>query len=170
MPYVDENLNPGELVEYQTRLHWIVLFEFSVAAFVLGFTGLVVVGGALFGSNDSPSGMATMGVAIVGIVLMLLAAGLMWLGTRFRAATEMAVTNRRIIAKRGLLSTMTIELFLKNIESVRVEQGMLGLMLGYGDVVLRGTGGTRERFTNMDSPLEFRRQAQLQIEAFHKQS
>jgi uncharacterized membrane protein YdbT with pleckstrin-like domain len=82
-----------------------------------------------------------------------------------RNATEMTVTNKRVIVKVGLFRKQTIELFMSKLESVRVEQGLLGRMLGYGSIVVRGTGGTAEPFKNVRSPLEFRRQVQQQSEA-----
>jgi uncharacterized membrane protein YdbT with pleckstrin-like domain len=76
----------------------------------------------------------------------------------------MAVTSKRVIMKVGLLRKRTVELFLPKVESVRVEQGLLGRMLRYGDIVVRGTGGTAEPFKNVRLPLEFRRQVQQQSE------
>ena len=81
-----------------------------------------------------------------------------------RTTTEMAVTSKRVIVKVGFLRKDTIELFLPKIESVRVDQGLLGRMLGYGNIVVKGTGGTAEPFKNICSPLEFRRQVQQQSE------
>jgi uncharacterized membrane protein YdbT with pleckstrin-like domain len=82
-----------------------------------------------------------------------------------RNATEMAVTHKRVVVKVGLLRKRTIELFLSKVESVAVEQGLLGRMLGYGSIVVRDTGGTAEPFRNVRSRLEFRREVQQQSEA-----
>jgi uncharacterized membrane protein YdbT with pleckstrin-like domain len=81
-----------------------------------------------------------------------------------RTATEMTVTNKRILVKTGLLSRRTFELLLSKVESIGVEEGMLGRVFCYGSVVVRGTGGTPELFKNIDHPLEFKRQVQQQIE------
>ena len=70
-----------------------------------------------------------------------------------------------MVVKVGLLRKQTIELFMSKLESVRVEQGLLGRMFGYGSIVVLGTGGTAEPFKNVRSPLEFRRQVQQQSEA-----
>jgi uncharacterized membrane protein YdbT with pleckstrin-like domain len=77
----------------------------------------------------------------------------------------MAVTNKRVIIKTGLLRRRTFELLLSKVESIGVEEGLMGRMFGYGSVVVRGTGGTPEPFANVGHPLEFRRQVQQQIEA-----
>jgi uncharacterized membrane protein YdbT with pleckstrin-like domain len=86
------------------------------------------------------------------------------LGYLTRKATEMAVTNKRILIKTGLVSRRTFELLLSKVESIGVQEGLLGRMLGYGSVVVRGTGGTPEPFSTITHPLEFRRQVQQQIE------
>ena len=80
-----------------------------------------------------------------------------------RNATEMAVTNKRIIIKVGFLTKRTVELFLSKVESVGVEQTLAGRVMGYGSMAVRGTGGTNEPFHHVANPLEFRRQVQHQI-------
>jgi uncharacterized membrane protein YdbT with pleckstrin-like domain len=80
-----------------------------------------------------------------------------------RRATEMAVTNKRVIVKSGLANRRTIELLLPRIESIAVEEPALGRLLGYGTVIVRGTGGTPESFPQIARPLEFREQVQRQI-------
>jgi uncharacterized membrane protein YdbT with pleckstrin-like domain len=77
-----------------------------------------------------------------------------------RRTSEYAVTNKRVIAKEGWLSRRTVEMNLPRIESLAVQQGMGGRMLGYGTVDVIGTGGTRERFSRIGAPLEFRRAVQ----------
>ena len=74
---------------------------------------------------------------------------------------EFAITNKRIIIKVGFISRRTIEMNLAKIESVTVDQGILGRILGYGNITVIGTGGTREPFHRIRSPLDFRK-------AFHQ--
>jgi uncharacterized membrane protein YdbT with pleckstrin-like domain len=82
-----------------------------------------------------------------------------------RASTEIVVTTRRVLIKTGILERRTIELLLSKIESVDVTESVSGRMLGFGRVVLRGTGGTPETFERVANPLEFRRQVQSQVDA-----
>ena len=82
-----------------------------------------------------------------------------------RNATEMAVTNRRILIKSGILSRRTIELLLSRVESIVINEPFFGRMFGYGTVIVRGTGGTPEPFQQIAHPTEFRRHVQEQIEA-----
>jgi len=76
------------------------------------------------------------------------------------STSEFAVTNKRIIIKTGFISRKTLEMNLSKIESVNVDQGILGRMLGYGTIRIFGTGGTRESFLKIKQPLEFRKKFQ----------
>jgi hypothetical protein len=41
-------------------------------------------------------------------------------------------------------------------------------VLGYGTIIVTGTGGGKEPFHKIDDPFEFRRQVQEQVEAIQK--
>ncbi len=82
-----------------------------------------------------------------------------------RATSEVAVTNRRVIIKVGLVSRRTVELNLEKVESIGVEQTVLGRILGYGTIVVVGTGGTKEPFRRIADPMGFRRAVNLATEA-----
>ena len=74
--------------------------------------------------------------------------------------SEFAITNKRIIIKVGFISRRTLELNLSKVESVTVDQSILGRILGYGTITVIGTGGTKEPFGDIREPLDFRRQFQ----------
>ncbi|MBP7763682.1 MAG: PH domain-containing protein [Deltaproteobacteria bacterium] len=71
--------------------------------------------------------------------------------------SEFAVTNKRIIIKTGFISRNTFEMNHSKIESINVNQSILGRILGYGTIVIMGTGSTREPFDRIRDPLAFRR-------------
>ena len=73
---------------------------------------------------------------------------------------EFAITNKRVIIKTGLISRKTFEMNHSKIESVNVDQGILGRILGYGTIRIVGSGGTREVFPNIRKPLDFRKKFQ----------
>ena len=89
---------------------------------------------------------------IVGVGLVLL----IWAWIRYRT-TEFAVTDRRIIAKKGLISRSTVELFLDKVEALQVEQSVMGRLLDFGTVSIHGTGATQEPFSNISAPLLLRK-------------
>ncbi len=161
MGYVEQNLIPGENVIYRARLHWIVLFWPGVIAILFGLPGLALLMGSL-GSTSSRDGSAG-GMAGMGIILLLVAAITLAGGVLARSAAQFAVTNKRVILKMGVVRRRTLEMFLNKIESVGVDQGIIGRMLGYGSIVVRGTGGSAEPFDKIYHPLEFRHQVQQQI-------
>jgi hypothetical protein len=170
MSYVERNLVPGETLLYQTRHHWIVLIGPLMVALLLGLPGLWLLFEALGKRPELdeyaarvPGGAQTF--LILGVILVIIAlANLAW-GMVKRSATEMAVTNRRVLIKTGMGSRRTLDLMLSRVESIGVEETMWGRVMGYGSVIVRGTGGTPEPFVKISNPQEFRRQVQQQIGA-----
>lgn len=156
--YVDANLIAGETVLYRTRHHWIVLVAPAIVSGLLAIIALgLIVQGVSGGSSE----------AAMGLFVLILTALIIGVPIWQRAAAEMAVTDKRVIFKIGLLTRKTLELMLIKVESVGVEQGVFARMLDYGTLVVRGTGGTFEPFHKVAHPLEFRRQVQQQVELSH---
>jgi uncharacterized membrane protein YdbT with pleckstrin-like domain len=87
-----------------------------------------------------------------------------------RATSEFAVTNRRVIIKVGLISRRTVELKLEKIESIGVNQSILGRIFGYGTIVVNGTGGTNEPFRGLARPLDFRKAVNVASEAHAREA
>lgn len=169
MSYAEKHLIAGETVQYETRLHWIVMVGHALIAAVLALVGaavLLVPASAVNSATTSYSGA----LRWAGIGCLLAAVVCFGIGLVRRNATEMAVTNKRVIVKTGLADRRTIELLLQRIESIAVEEPALGRVLGYGTVIVRGTGGTPEVFPQIARPLEFREQVQRQISGEPKSS
>jgi len=168
MTYVDKNLVPGETLLYQTRHHWVVLLVPVLIGLLVGVPGAYLLmrafmlrsgpGVGLGSSTISPQGMA-----IVGAILLFAGIVTFAYGIVRRNATEMAVTTRRVLIKTGLASRRTLDLMLGRVESIGVEETVFGRMVGYGTVIVRGTGGTPETFEKIAHPQEFRRNVQEQI-------
>jgi uncharacterized membrane protein YdbT with pleckstrin-like domain len=157
--YVDANLIAGEKVTYRGGLHWIVLVApISIAVVIVLFgVAMLVAGGSAKETDLRELAYSAGALAILVAAIYLLVAILEW------RAAEFAVTNKRVIFKVGVLKRRTQEMFLEKIESVNVDEGLLGRALDYGTVAIRGTGGTLEPFRNISHALEFRRQVQEQI-------
>ena len=77
-----------------------------------------------------------------------------------RNTDEFAITNKRVVIKTGLISRKTVELNLNKIESVNVDQTIMGRIFGFGNITIIGIGGTHEFFLNIRKPLEFRKKFQ----------
>jgi uncharacterized membrane protein YdbT with pleckstrin-like domain len=138
--YVDSNLAPGEQVIYRGQVHW-VIYLMPVVLVAFGLT-LAMSGGR-----------AGFFVVAAG----LLAGVIAWVR---QTTSEFAVTTSRVILKTGFLSRRTIEINLARIESVQVEQDIIGRLLNYGTMIVIGTGGTREPFSMIDNPAGFRHAVQ----------
>ena len=79
-------------------------------------------------------------------------------------STELAVTDKRVIAKTGLISRKTIEQRLAKVDAIRVNQGILGRILGYGTIIVSGSGMSAEGIKNISNPLAFKRAVEEQIQ------
>ena len=74
-----------------------------------------------------------------------------------RWTSEFAITNRRVIIKVGLFRRRTLEMNLSKIESILVNQSIFGRIFRFGDIVVVGSGGTREPFASISAPIKFRK-------------
>ncbi len=149
MGYVERHLLPNERVIYKTRLHWI-LFARPVLMTLFALV-LTVAVGAL-----------TRIEWIWYLTLLVIVAGLAWSGihTIELLTSEFAVTTTRLIFKVGIVARYTTELLLGKVESIGVQQKLLGRLFNYGDLVVTGTGGAREVFLRVHDPIAFRNHVQ----------
>ncbi len=97
----------------------------------------------------------------IGILLWLIAAARYF-------TTEMAITNKRVIAKFGFVSRRTVEINLQRIESIQVHQGLFGRICNYGSIVVSGAGNPQAPIPGISDPLGFRRSFSESQEAFAK--
>lgn len=74
-----------------------------------------------------------------------------------RWLSEFVITNRRIVIKEGFIARRTFEMNLSKIETVNVDQTVMGRLLNFGSITIIGTGGTRETFHNIARPMAFRK-------------
>lgn len=149
MGYVERHLLAGERVVYKTRLHW-VLF---VKPALLMLVGVILM--VLLRQVQDPPWLWIFGAAVALI-------GLVWAFVHYVEVmtSEFAVTTSRLILKVGLISRYTTELLLAKVESIGVQQGLIGRLLNYGDLTVTGTGGAREVFRRVRDPIGFRNHVQ----------
>jgi uncharacterized membrane protein YdbT with pleckstrin-like domain len=100
-----------------------------------------------------------MGMVVLGVLLLVVVVGLFFLVAAWIKvhSTELAITNRRVIAKFGFIKRDTVEINLEKVEALRVEQGFWGRVLNFGTILMTGTGGSIEPIPNIADPLVFRR-------------
>jgi uncharacterized membrane protein YdbT with pleckstrin-like domain len=145
--YVKSVLQPGESIRAIGKLHWIIFTR----AFVLLAAGLVLLiyGGTLSQRLGRLVELVGWLALALGVLALLHAWFIRWI-------TELAVTNYRVIYKRGFLSRYTVEMHMNKIETIDVEQSILGRLLGFGTIRLRGTGQGIENLRQIAAPLELR--------------
>jgi uncharacterized membrane protein YdbT with pleckstrin-like domain len=147
MSYVQRVLQPGEDILYSTKLHWWIYLP-AIGPLLLS----VALGlGSFFVTPE-------LGLALlVGAGIFLLVALPVFLRAFIaRATTELAVTSKRVIHKTGLFRRHTFEMNVSQVESVGVEQSILGRIFGFGELSIYGAGGSPQRIPTIRDPLNFR--------------
>jgi uncharacterized membrane protein YdbT with pleckstrin-like domain len=146
--YIDEILQPGEKVLYSTNLHWIFYWR-AIAAWI---AALVLL---LLSHATTAEGIILLCLSASAVIAL---AALYWTVAAWflRWTTETDVTNLRVVHKAGFVRRRTFEMSLDKVESVDVNQSILGRILNYGDVTILGVGEGRETIANIASPLAFR--------------
>jgi uncharacterized membrane protein YdbT with pleckstrin-like domain len=146
--YIDDILQPGEKVLYSTNAHWIFYLP-AIAAWIVAVI-LLVLSRLVVGDTWTLFCWAL--AAIAAIV------ALFWMAKAWfhRWTTETDVTNLRVVHKTGFIKRRTFEMSLDKVESVDVNQSILGRMLNYGNVTVRGVGEGAETISTIASPLDFR--------------
>jgi uncharacterized membrane protein YdbT with pleckstrin-like domain len=145
MSYVERVLQPGEQVRYISSIHWIMYWPgvtvalLAVAAYWFGETRLL----------PKVWLYTAYALALVAVVLLVQEWYQWWI-------TEIAVTNRRVIYKRGLIRLQTNEMNMDKVESVQVNQSVLGRMFDFGTVKILGTGEGFEALRTIAGPIKLR--------------
>ena len=146
--YIDDILQPGEKVLYSTNAHWIFYLP-AILAWVLALVLLVL-------SRATITEGITLLCLSAAVVVAL--AALYWMAKAWfhRWTTETDVTNMRVVHKSGFIKRRTFEMSLDKVESVDVNQSILGRIFNYGSVTVRGVGEGAETIDTIASPLDFR--------------
>lgn len=155
MGYAEQNLMPDEQIIYKANLHW-ALFLRPTGFLLIAIVLLLIASGR---SIDSDLGFL---YCLAGILILIsIVSGIGALIT-YRT-TEFALTNKRVIAKTGWLRRRSVELLLQKVESIGVNQSILGRILNFGTITVTGTGGTKEPFNSISAPQELRKCVNAQV-------
>ena len=145
MDYVQRVLQPGEQVRHISSIHWIVYWPGVVVAL------LAVVAYWLSDTRLLPGiwRYTAYALALVAVVLLIQQWFQWWV-------TEIAVTNRRVIYKKGLIRRQTNEMNMDKVESVQIDQSILGRMFDIGTVRILVTGEGLEALHTIAGPIKLR--------------
>ena len=71
--------------------------------------------------------------------------------------TELAITTKRVIVKHGFIRRRTVEININKVESIQVDQEVMGRMFNFGTLVIAGAGNPQAPITGISSPMAFRK-------------
>jgi uncharacterized membrane protein YdbT with pleckstrin-like domain len=146
--YIDDILQPGEKVLYSTNAHWMFYLP-AIAAWIVAIVFFVLSRMVI---ADTPV-LLCLSMAAISAVVALYKMLTAWF---HRWTTETDVTNLRVVHKTGFIKRRTFEMSLDKVESVDVNQSILGRILNFGDVTILGVGEGKETISTIASPLAFR--------------
>jgi uncharacterized membrane protein YdbT with pleckstrin-like domain len=149
MSYVARVLQPGEVVRYVAGLHWILYAPGIVLWIAAGILAIVRPEASQSWFLHWTAVIAAWLCFAIGVAVVAWAWFQWW-------TTETAVTDRRVIYKTGFIQRNTTEMHMDKVESVDVKQSILGRILDYGDVEIRGVGTGFEPLRKIAHPLELR--------------
>ena len=152
MGYVESSLAPGENLITKAQLHWGIFVSPALNSFLFL---LLLVWSYIGETNITCACIAW--IFFVASILVLIRTGMTLISTEF------GLTDRRIIAKRGIIKRDSLELMLNRVESIAVDQPLVGRLLGYGSIVVTGTGGTKHKYLAIANPMELRNQVNNQL-------
>ncbi len=141
MSYLRKHLMPNEKIIAESQLHWIIFF-------MPVFYSILLIIYTIYRPLQFPLIIDQVGMAFVAIAWFL--AVLRYL------TTEFAVSKTRILMKYGFIQIRASDMLTSRIESVQLQQSMLGNILGYGAVIVSGTGGDKMLFSQLTDPNNFR--------------
>ena len=98
-------------------------------------------------------------IALGALLLPVFGLGLIFWGVAYvrYKTTELAITNRRVIAKFGFISRKTVEINIAKVESIQVDQTVMGRMFNFGTVLISGAGDPQAPIAGISDPLAFRK-------------
>lgn len=153
MSFIDNHLLADETVLYRARLHWIIFLHSFIYLLISMLT-------CAFSFREATTSQLLSTISVLALLLAFVTG----LGSFIRYKTsEFAITNKRVLIKVGFIRRHSLEVLLQKVEGIGVNQTILGRLLGYGTIIVTGTGGTRETFDQIAAPLEFRRQVQTHL-------
>ena len=150
MGYIEQTLMDGERIIYRAELHAIIYWLPAMLILLAMAVFIIPADGAAF-----------TGQVICSLILLVAAA---WTAIKAHGGRQYVLTNKRLIAKKGIIYRDSNDLILRKCENVRVRQGLLGRLLNYGTVIV-STGEATNQYPFIQDPVRFSTQINQQITA-----
>jgi uncharacterized membrane protein YdbT with pleckstrin-like domain len=157
MGYIEDNLVRGEEIIFTTRLHWWVIMGHGIQGFLvvilLGICGMP----STISASTADSDFAGTYAAVLACISGILALAAAFFGYLAFISSEFGLTNRRLMIKTGVLRRRTLELNLRQVEGFQADEPILGRILGFQNVTVTGSGGTKQKFGAVANGTQFRK-------------
>ncbi len=153
--YVLKTMGEGEVVVYTARLSLWRFWKVFFYAMVLVVGATWMVSASRLDAQWLPRSLVVYGLALLLAFWPLV----------LRRSTELVITDRRAVAKTGIVSTSAIEIRFSKIETIKVDQSILGRLLNFGSITIIGTGSTFDPIAYIGQPLHFKNQLSQAMEA-----
>jgi uncharacterized membrane protein YdbT with pleckstrin-like domain len=126
--YIERELNEGERIVLMGRVSWWTIVPQTLLTLVVGGGVAAAIVALVSGGLGSMFWMIAMPLLLV-----------MWIASIARQvlrvlSTEIAITDRRVMSKTGILRTEVKTTPLDKVNNVNVSQSFLGNILGFGDM------------------------------------
>ncbi len=156
MGYTDSLLADGEVVARRSRQHWLALLLESRAAIAVWVLAAVLFIASAFFRFEDPNVSNMVGI----IVLVLVVLGLLIFAYRWLQWINQSylITNRRILKVEGIVNKRSADSALEKINDLRLEENLVGRMLGYGDLdIITAADTAIDQFRMLNDAKEFKR-------------
>lgn len=168
MLYVQQSLGPNEELVHVGKFHWIYTFNAFMAIFWGMSASICVIVGSVFiykQLGKFPPGLNWIdavrylhpGIRIAAFAVFMMGVLSFARMMVVKATTEIAITNSRLIYKRGLIARYVGEIGIDRIEGVNVLQTILGRIFNFGRLAVHGTGIGEVILPALDDPIAFRK-------------
>ncbi len=165
--YLEREIKGNEKIIYSAELHWIV-YHFGLTTTIFGaFLGHYGSAIAAYLIDAKHTEYISKPLTYAAMFIIFVGALHLFFGFLRQISTELVITNRRVIAKYGFISTTTYELMLSKVEGANIDQTVLGRLLGYGTVMVKGTGGGISPIDHVADPYRFHRNLMQTLETIH---
>ncbi len=145
MGYITRSLGPNEKIIYRAHFNWLWRARGWIVLLVM-----LAIAAVAYQQHDHWAATIISAAGVVAFVLVMLP---IW-------TKEVAITNERLIYKRGIIARDTNEIQLRAVEEVALDQGIFGRIFRYGQISVHGTGGEDMRLPTLGEPVTLRQNLQ----------
>lgn len=153
--YVKRSMQDDEKVLYHARLHWII-YHLGVWLVLIGVVAGHFLPGYIEGwVGEEYAEHLIKFVRYLSVILTAIGGFQLIFAFIRQISTELVITDRRVIAKHGFIATTSYELMMTKVEGATIDQTVLGRVLGYGTLMVKGTGGGISPIDHVARPFYF---------------